>query len=109
MIFSKWIDDMSAVLSREKREYPRVASNRLVLVKDDSGKINRVVAINYSQTGMALHSHISLPLGEFIDLNFKLNDNDSEILTMTAEVMQNFKEGNAYITGVKFVGKLDLN
>jgi len=28
---------------------------------------------------------------------------------MTAEVMQNFKEGNAYITGVKFVGKLDLN
>lgn len=97
---------MVAQLVNDKREYPRIASNRLVFIKEESGKTKRVVAINYSLAGMALHSHSSLPLGEFIDLHFKFDENDSEAVDITAEVMQNFKEGNSYITGVKFVGKI---
>ncbi len=97
---------MLAQLLNDKREYPRIISNRLVLIKEESGETKRVVAVNYSMAGMALHSPSSLPLGEFIDLRFKLDEPESRVFNMTAEVMQNIKEGNAYITGVKFVGKL---
>lgn len=100
---------MSAQLINEKREHQRMVSNRLVLIKDESGKTKRLVAINYSLGGMALHSHLPWPLGEFIDLQFRLDEHEMKELNMTAEVMQNFKEGNAYITGVKFVGKLPLD
>lgn len=99
---------MAAQLFNEKREYPRIESNRLVSVKEESGQIKRFVAINYSTGGMALHSHSPLPLGDFIDMNFRLNEHDREVLDMTAEVIQNFKEGNAYKIGVKFVGTLPL-
>jgi len=97
---------MAAQLFNEKRKYSRIESNRLVSVKEESGKIKRFVAINYSTGGMALHSHSPLPLGDFIDMNFRLNERDRELFDMTAEVIQNFKEGNAYIIGVKFVGTL---
>jgi len=99
---------MAAQLSNEKREYPRIDSNRLVSVKEESGKMKRFVAINYSTGGMALHSHSPLPLGDFIDMNFRLNEGDRKVLDMTAEVIQNIKEGNAYKIGVKFVGTLPL-
>ena len=97
---------MAAQLFNEKREYTRIESNRLVSVQQDTGQIKRFVAINYSSGGMALHSHSPLQLGEFIEMSFRLNEFDSDIIDMTAEVVQNFKEGNAYIIGVKFVGTL---
>lgn len=100
---------MATQLLEEKREYPRLHSNRLVLMKEDSGETKRLVAVNYSMGGMALHTYAPLPLGEFIDLHFKLDEHDENVLEMTAEVMQNFKSGNAYIAGVKFVGTLPVD
>lgn len=93
----------------EKREFPRMALNRLVQIQEESGNTKRLVGLNYSLGGMALHSQNPLPLGEFIDLSFRLNEHEMKILDMTGEVMQNFKEGNAYIAGIKFVGYLPLN
>ena len=97
---------MAAQLFNEKREYTRIESNRLVSVKLESGHTKRYVAINYSIGGMALHSQSPLPLGEFIDMNFRLNGSEREVLDMTAEVIQNFKAGSTYIIRVKFVGLL---
>lgn len=100
---------MAVQLLNEKREYPRMASNRLVLVEDEAGKTKQLIAINFSTNGMALHSNAPLVLGEFIYLRFRSDDQEKKVIEMTAEVMQNFKEGNAYVVGVKFVGQLPLN
>ena len=94
---------------KEKREYPRMSLNCLVRTKDELGKSKQHIGINYSLRGMALHSHTPLELGEFIDLYFKIDEYNTGEINMTAEVVQNFKDGNMYITGVKFVGELPLN
>ena len=98
--------DVQAV--KEKRQYQRMALNRLVRIREESGQTLKLVGINYSLGGMALHSKVPFPFGEFIELQFRINEKEEE-LNMTAEVMQNFRRGDIYITGVKFVGELPLN
>lgn len=100
---------MAGQLFTEKREYPRMTLNRLVRIKEESGKTKQLVAINYSLCGMALHSNVPLPFGEFFEMRFRVDEHNMNVLDMTAEVMQNFKKGNAYIIGVKFVGELPFN
>ena len=93
----------------ERREHPRKAFNRLVLVKDDSGNTEPFIGINYSVRGMALNSKVPLPFGEFVELLFWLTEPENKEINMVAEVMQNFKQGDMYTTSVKFVGELALN
>ena len=91
---------------KEKRKYQRLALNRLVRVKEESGNTMQVIGINYSSGGMALNSKVPMPLGEFIELQFRLDEYENQKLQLVAEVVQNFKQKNVYITGVRFVGEL---
>jgi len=99
---------MAVQLLSEKREYPRLTSNRMVQIKEKSGQTKRLVAVNYSLFGMALRSSVALDVGDFIDMRFRLDDNNQKILDMTAEVVQYYKEGHAYVIGVKFTENLPL-
>lgn len=94
---------------KERREHPRMPFNRLVLVKDDSGNAEPFIGINYSVRGMALNSKSPLPFGEFVELLFWITEPENKEMTMVAEVMQNFKQGDMYTTSVKFVNELSLN
>ena len=94
---------------KEKREYPRISLNCLVRTRDEFGKSKQHIGVNYSLRGMAFHSNTPLDLGEFIELNFRIDEYKTEELNMTAEVMQNYKDGNMYVVGVKFLGELPLN
>ncbi len=100
---------MGMQLFKEKREYPRMDINCLVRTKEELGKAKQLIGINYSLRGMALYSYSPLPFGEFVELNFRLDEYKKQELHMTAEVVQNYKKGNMYIAGVKFVGELPLD
>ena len=93
----------------DQRKYPRLSLNRLVSVTIDDGSTSRQVAVNYSNTGMALNSTVQLLSGEFVELKFRLTDQDPfapGIYDLTAEVIQTLKLGSFYKTGLKFVGTL---
>lgn len=98
---------MTMQLAEEKREHPRMGLNRLVRVKTHAGKSMQLIGINYSLTGMALNSKTPFQAGEFIELDFRLNEQDQQEFNMTAEVVQNFKHGNMYVTGVRFLAELE--
>lgn len=58
---------------------------------------------------MALHSNAPLPFGDFIDMRFRFDEHEIQILDVSAEVMQNYKKRCVHVTGIKFVAKLSLN
>lgn len=93
-------------LAKEKRLHLRKSFNALVLVDPHDGEPMKLIGTNYSMSGMALNSPIPLKLGEFIDLRFKINDLAAEEYNMTAEVVQNQKQNNMYVTGIRFLGEL---
>lgn len=94
---------------KEKREHPRMAFNRLVLVQDESGLRTPLVGVNYSTGGMAINSHKPLNFGDFVELNFWLIEPKKREINITAEVLDNYREGDLFTTSVKFVGELKLN
>lgn len=100
---------MAMQLFKEKREHPRLDLNCLVRTRDEFGKSQQHIGINYSLRGMALQTRTQLALGEFIELFFRIDEYKTQEFNMTAEVMQNYKSGNVYITGVKFLGELPIN
>lgn len=100
---------MSTAFLKEKRVHPRTSFNRVVHIEEDSGKITRMLGVNYSLSGMAINSNSPLVSGEFIELNFRLNEKNNHDINITAEVIQSLKQGNFYLTGLKFVGELSLN
>ena len=95
-------------LAKEKRLHSRTNFNALVLVDPHYGEAMKLIGTNYSLSGMALNSPKPLELGQFIDLRFKINGQSSEEHNMTAEVVQNQKQNNMYITGIRFLGELEV-
>ena len=100
---------MSVKHTQERRKFPRLSLNRLVIVKENSGQIQKLVGMNYSAGGMALNSDNPLPSGEFVDLLFWLTEPENKEINLTAEVLHNSKQGNIYINSLKFVGELTLH
>lgn len=99
---------MSKQQSKEKRVHTRTVLNRLVRVTTHNGQTLQRVGINYSPIGLAFSSNIPIPAGEFIELDFKLNEKKEKAVNITAEVVQNFKDGCMYVTGVRFLGELKI-
>ena len=91
---------------KEKRVHSRVAFNQLVRVESYEGNIVQLIGINYSSSGIALNGPRKLVLGEFVDLDFRINLSDTQTYKVTAEVIQNRRLSNMYITGLKFLGTL---
>lgn len=94
---------------QERREYPRLMLNRLVLVKEESGNTVQLVGVNYSARGMALNGTYHLSFGDFVELQFWLTEPENKEVKITAEVVQNAKRGDICISNLKFVGELQLN
>ena len=93
----------------ERRQSQRLVLNRLVIVKEITGKIQKLVGVNYSAGGMALNSTKPLSFGEFVDLQFWLTEPENKEINMTAEVLDYSKQGAIYINSMKFVGQLAVN
>ena len=91
----------------EKRVHQRVVFNRLVRINFYAGNTIKVIGVNYSSSGMALNSKMPLPVGEYFELDFRLSEQNKQDFSITAEVVQNIKRGEMYITGVKFLGELE--
>ena len=91
----------------DKRQHIRLDFNQLVRVEPYEGDTLHLIGINYSINGIALNSPKPLPLGEFVDLKFRINNDTKQVHSMTAEVIQNQRHSNTYITGLKFVGELN--
>ena len=89
-----------------RRNHIRMDFNELVRVQPHDGEPIQVLGINYSLSGMALNGPRELPLGEFVDLRFKTNRLEKEQYLITAEVVQNRRHSNMYITGIRFLGEL---
>lgn len=95
-------------LENEKRLHSRIEFNQLVRVESYEGNILQLIGVNYSAGGMGLNGPRKLELGEFVDLNFRLNLFDKREYNLTAEVIQNRRLSNMYVTGLKFLGGLDF-
>ena len=95
--------------SKERREYPRMPFNRLVFVQSESGMKKPFVCENYSAGGMAFTSVTPLNSGELLELNFWLMEPEKKEINITAEVLNNYKNGEEYTSSVKFIGQLELN
>ena len=92
----------------EKRLHSRVEFKQLVRVEPYEGNILQFIGVNYSTSGMALNGSRELELGEYVDLNFRLNIFDQREFKMTAEVIQNRRLSNMYVTGLRFLGELNI-
>lgn len=88
----------------EKRRDMRLSFNQLVRVESYEGDVLQLIGTNYSDSGMALNSPRPLPLGDFVDLSFKINGQSEEEFKITAEVVQSRRHSNMYISGLKFLG-----
>ena len=64
--------------SLERRQSQRFMLNRLVIVKEATGQIQKLIGVNYSAGGMALNSTKPLSFGEFVDLQFWLTEPDNK-------------------------------
>ena len=93
----------------DRRKHSRLALNRLVIVKDEAGSTKKLIGVNYSTHGIALTCSIPLDFGEYVDLQFWLTEPETKEINMTAKVIQNSKEGDIYLTSLKFVGEILLN
>lgn len=91
----------------EKRTHMRINFNQLVRVEPYEGNILQFIGINYSTSGMALNGPRPLPLGDFVDLSFKINSQSEQEFNITAEVVQNRRHSNMYISGLRFLGELE--
>lgn len=58
---------------------------------------------------MAFISVTPLNTGEFLELNFWLLEPEKKEINITAEVLNNYKNGEGYTSSVKFIGQLELN
>ena len=92
----------------EKRSHSRINFNQLVRVESYEGNILQLIGVNYSTSGMALNGPRKLEPGEFVDVRFRLNLADQKEFNMTAEVIQNRRLSNMYVTGLRFLGGLSL-
>ena len=92
----------------EKRKHMRLDFNQLVRVEPYEGNILQFIGINYSASGMALNGPEPLPLGDFVDLSFKINSQSEQAFNLTAEVVQSRRHSNMYIAGLRFLGGLDF-
>lgn len=95
------------IFKNEKRIHSRLDFNQLVRVEPYEGDILQLIGINYSISGIALNSPRELPLGDFMDLKFRVNNTSKEEFRMTAEVVQNRRHSNMYIAGLRFLGELN--
>ena len=95
------------IVKNEKRNHVRLDFNQLVRVEPYEGDILQLIGINYSISGIALNSPRKLPLGDFVDLKFRINNSSKEEISMTAEVVQNRRHSNMYIAGLRFLGELN--
>ena len=95
------------IVKNEKRNHSRLDFNQLVRVEPYEGDILQLIGINYSTSGIALNSPRELPLGDFVDLNFRINNLSKDEFSMTAEVVQNRRHSNMYIAGLRFLGELN--
>ena len=96
------------LLDNEKRQHSRISFNQLVRVESYEGNILQLIGVNYSTGGMALNGPRELELGEFVDLSFRINISDNQEFKMTAEVIQNRRLSNMYVTGLRFLGALSV-
>lgn len=92
----------------EKRSHSRINFNQLVRVESYEGNTLQLLGVNYSTGGMALNGPRELELGEFVDVSFRLNLADRREFSMTAEVIQNRRLSNMYVTGLRFLGGLNI-
>ena len=92
----------------EKRLHSRIEFNQLVRVEPYEGNVLQLIGVNYSAGGMALNGPRELELGEYVDLNFKLNLFGQREFKKTAEVVQNRRLSNMYVTGLRFLGELNI-
>ena len=90
----------------EKRLHSRIEFNQLVRVEPYEGNILQFIGINYSTSGMALNGPRPLPLGDFVDLRFKINSAQEQAFNITAEVVQSRRQSNMHIAGLRFLGEL---
>ena len=96
------------LLGDEKRLHSRVEFNQLVRVEPYEGNILQFIGINYSNSGMALNGPRPLPLGDFVDLRFKINSMPEQVFNITAEVVQSRRQSNMHISGLRFLGELEV-
>ena len=94
-------------MMQEKREHPRMEFNHLVRLESESRNTIQLVGINYSQTGLALQSKEPLFVGEMVELFFRLNDQDQIEQQLLGEVVHNFREGDVFTSGLRFIGQLE--
>lgn len=90
----------------ERRKNPRSFLNRMVIVKESSGQVKKLIGMNYSAGGMALKSEEPLPSGEYVDLLFWLTEPENKEINIAAEVLHFSKQGNVYTNSLKFVAEL---
>lgn len=95
-------------LDNEKRLHSRIEFNQLVRVEPYEGSILQFIGVNYSTGGMALNGPKELELGEYVDLNFRLNLFEQREFNITAEVIQNRRHSNMFVTGLRFLGDLNI-
>ena len=95
-------------MMQEKREYPRMDFNRLVRLESDAHNTMQLIGINYSQTGLALQSKEPLFVGELVELFFRLDDEETTDHQLHGEVVHNFREGDVFTSGIRFIGHLEI-
>ena len=78
----------------------------MVILKECTGEIQKLVGLNYSSGGIAINSSKPLSAGDQVELLFWLTEPEYKEVNMRAEVLHFTKNGNEYTNSLKFINEL---
>lgn len=93
---------------RKKRSFSRKKLYSEVVVTDTRGQVNKLLGINYSNSGIGIISFSPINIGEVFELEFTTSDETG--LTphkITAEVVHHYSVGEICVSGLQFRGVLE--
>ena len=93
----------------DRRQSSRIELNRLVIVKENSGEIQKLVGLNYSTGGIALNSAQPMPAGDVVDVLFWLTEPENLEINIHARVLNCRKQNSSYVNTLQFMDELSIN
>lgn len=91
----------------QRRDKQRLPFKRQVQLESPTAGSMQVEGINYSPSGIAVHSYRQLPVGEHIRLCFPVGRNHSTEMEVGGEVIHSTLQGNGFMIGIRFMERIE--
>jgi hypothetical protein len=93
---------------RERREKHRLPFNRPVHLSSPSRGDVQLNGVNYLPSGIAVENRWPLPIGEQVEIRFRVGRSQQTELELYGEVVHNHRVGEVFNTGIRFLSLVEM-